>query len=99
MSKHSFVELESGEQEYFDSPYQAFKFAKQKEQQHRNSVALVAVSDDFGDTTNMEELLLKMESVTTYRGQQLRYMIRSLDNVTEWLRAQIENAEEEDDED
>lgn len=85
MTKHIFVELDSGDQEYFDTPYDAFKFAKEKEMQRKNSVEYVAIGD-FYECDG-----------TIYNGQQLRNIIRSLDNVTVWLRAQLESYGENDD--
>lgn len=83
MATHVFVELDSGEQEFFDSPYEAFKFAKTKEGQRKNSVEYVAIGDFYEDSGNV------------YRGQQLRNLIRSMDNVVVWLRTQMESNEED----
>lgn len=88
MSRHSFVELATGEQEFFQTPYEAFKYAKSAEEQERNSVALVGVSGEY-DAPD-EELFFMMDQVTIYRGQRLRHLIRSLDNVQVWIRTQIE---------
>lgn len=97
MPKQSFVELESGEQHYFDQVYDAFKFAKAQEELERNSVALVAVGDDYQAAD--DELIFFMDQVTIYRGQRLRHLIRTIDNVSTWIRTQIEqtNAEEDSD--
>lgn len=95
MPRQSFVELESGEQVYFDEVYAAFKFAKEQESQERNSVALVAIGAEYDGPD--DELLFFMDQVTIYRGQRLRHLIRSLDNVNTWIRTQVEetkNAEE-----
>lgn len=92
MPRQSFVEMESGEQLYFDNPYEAFKYAKQQEEKARNSVALVGISSDYDGPD--DEIIFFMDQVTVYRGQRLRHLIRSLDNVTTWIRTQIEHAEE-----
>jgi len=91
----SFVELETGDQFYFENAYDAFKYAKIQEHEHRNSVAYVAISKDYveGEEIDLEEAT----QVSVYRGQQLRLMIRSLDNTQAWIRTQLEeqkNAQE-----
>jgi len=97
--RYSFVELESGDQEYFDDAYSAFRFAKDQEHKKRNSVSLVAVGKEYDpDTIDESEWINLASDMTVYRGQMLRHMIRSLDNTVAWLRTQIEeqrNAAEE----
>jgi len=92
---HSFVELETGDQFYFENAYDAFKYAKIQEGAHKNSVAYVAIGRDYveGEEVDLEEAT----KVSVYRGQQLRLMIRSIDATTQWLRTQVEeqkNAQE-----
>ena len=87
LSQHSFVELESGDQVYFDNSYDAFKYAKECEQEQKNSVAYVAISkNDINDYITLEEAT----KLSVYRGQQLRLMIRALDNTKTWIRTQLE---------
>ncbi len=43
--KHVVVELENGEQLFFDYVYDGFKFAKEQESRQRNSVDYVAIGD------------------------------------------------------
>lgn len=84
-----FVELDNGEQEFFDSIYHAFKFAKIHEDARRNSVEYVAIGSFYGDEDETE--------ATVYKGQQLRYMLRALDNAKGWLKAVAEVLNEQDD--
>lgn len=76
--KHVVVELESGEQLFFDYVYDGFKFAKEQEDKKRNSVDYVAVGD-FWD-----------EDGEVYRGQRLRNTLRILDDIQQWFKAQID---------
>lgn len=79
MTRFALVELDNGRQEHFDSPYDAFKFAKEEEEKKRHSVEYVAVGDiTQGNFYNQDGIV--------YRGQHLRYMIRLLDNVNLWIR-------------
>lgn len=78
----AFVETISGDQMFFDSPYEAFRFAKQQEEQNRNSVEYVAISFTGESLEETNEIV--------YRGQRLRHILRSLDNVRDWIRAQLE---------
>jgi len=73
MAKFALVELDTGEQEFFDSSYDAFKFAKKQEDSRRHSVEYVAIGDFW------------IEDGIVYRGQQLRYMLRLLDNLNAWI--------------
>jgi hypothetical protein len=68
------VELDDGEQEFFDSPIEGFRFAKKKEQQRRHSVEYVAIGDFYEDEG------------TVYSGQMLRMMLRSVDNISGWMK-------------
>jgi hypothetical protein len=70
----SLVELEDGTQEFFDSPYFAFLFAKIHEDASTNSVSYVAVGDFWNDVGMV------------YRGQELRYLLRAIDNTKSWLK-------------
>jgi hypothetical protein len=74
-----FVELDNGVQEFFDTPYAGFKYAKEAELRRRGSVEYVAIGEFYND-----------QDGTFYRGQELRYLLRSLDNVNAWLRTQME---------
>lgn len=76
------VELDSGEQEFFDAPYQAFKFAKTHEDARRGSVEYVAIGSFYGEEDEVDG--------TVYRGQQLRHLLRALDNPVAWLKAVAE---------
>jgi len=74
------VELDNGEQEFFDAPYYAFRFAKVHEDARRGSVEYVAIGtfdDDEGDDI-------------VYTGQWLRLMLRALDNEMGWIEAVAE---------
>lgn len=73
------VELDSGEQEFFDAPYHAFKFAKTQEDARRGSVEYVACGSFYGEEEETEAFV--------YKGQYLRWMLRSLDNTKGWLKA------------
>lgn len=100
MPHTSFVELETGDQFYFETAYDAFKYAKVQERHLRNSVAYVAISQGTFEEEQID--LDKATQVTVYRGQQLRLMIRALDDTTSWIRTQLEesrNAKEEQDKD
>lgn len=70
------VELDTGDQEYFDTTYDAFKFAREKEAVRPHSVDFVAVGEFETEDDHI-----------VWRGQDLRLMLRSLDNVTGWIRA------------
>jgi hypothetical protein len=72
------VELDDGEQEFFDTPYQAFKFAQKAEQRKTHSVEFVAIGQFYSEDGRI------------YRGQQLRHLLRTLDNVQGWLKAQLD---------
>lgn len=74
------VELDNGEQEFFDSPYLAFKFAKRHEDTRRGSVEYVAVGFFYDEDADG----------TVYRGQQLRHILRALDNPVAWLKTVAE---------
>lgn len=85
------VELDNGEQEFFDTPYLAFQFAKKCESNRRNSVEYVACGSFYGED--------EAEGVV-YKGQYLRYMLRTLDNTVAWLKSVNEVLNDrEDDED
>ena len=79
-SPFAFVETTNGEQEFFETPYAAFRFAKQQESRKRNSVEYVAIGQFYGDD----------EIERVYKGQRLRYILRALDDVHGWLKAQLE---------
>ena len=70
---HVLVELDNGEQSFFDSPVDAFLFAREAETKKKNSVEYIAIGDFYTDTG------------TIYRGQRLRHMLRSFD-LKQWLR-------------
>lgn len=82
------VELDNGEQEFFDSPYYAFKFAKMHENARRGSVEYVAVGYFYDEEADG----------TVYRGQQLRYILRALDNPVAWIKtvSEVLNEREQD---
>lgn len=71
--KHVVVELDSGEQEFFNFVYDGFKFAKEAENKKPNSVEYVAIGDFYED----------LENSVVYRGQRLRNTLRQLDNIQE----------------
>jgi hypothetical protein len=81
------VELDNGEQEFFDSPYYAFKFAKVQEEARRGSVDYVAIGMFYDEEANG----------TVYRGQQLRYILRALDNPVAWIKTVSEVLSERED--
>jgi hypothetical protein len=68
------VELDDGEQEFFDSPIEGFRFAKQKEKERKHSVEYVAIGEFYDDDG------------TIYSGQMLRMMLRSVDNISGWMK-------------
>lgn len=72
------VELDDGLQEFFETPYAGFKFAKEQEARRKGCVEYVAVGEFYENEG------------TIYRGQELRHLLRSLDNVYGWLRTQME---------
>lgn len=78
------VELDDGEQEFFDTTYEAFRYAKRKENERRHSVEYVAIGAFTSDDDH-----------TVYKGQQLRYLLRSLDNVSQWIKIAREKYEED----
>jgi hypothetical protein len=84
MARQSFVEMEDGEQYHFDSVYEALKYAKTQEAEHKNSVEYLAISEDV---TSLDQ------GLTVYRGQKLRHMIRSVDNVAAWVQEQVEQTQ------
>lgn len=73
--KHVLVELDTGEQEFFESTYEGFKYAKEQEAKRRHSVDYVAIGDFYQD-----------EGII-YKGQSLRLLLRTLDGTQEWIRA------------
>jgi hypothetical protein len=91
--KFFLVELDNGEQEFFDAPYDAFAFAKRCENKRRNSVEYVACGSFYGEADEVDGVV--------YRGQFLRFMLRSLDNTVGWVKtvSEVLNDREEDDED
>ena len=80
------VELANGDQEYFESTRDALLFAKEKEAQEKNSVDLVAMTTD-------NDLI----DVTILYGQELRLMLRSVDNLTGWLKSGAREEEQQND--
>lgn len=79
------VELDDGRQEFFTTRYEGFLFAKDMESARRHCVEYVAVIPDVPDFT----LWLEEEDspMCVFRGQELRYMLRSIDNVIGWIYA------------
>jgi hypothetical protein len=69
------VELDDGEQEFFDSPIDGFRFAKKKEAERRHSVEYVAIGEFYEE-----------DDGSVYTGQLLRTMLRSVDNINGWLK-------------
>jgi hypothetical protein len=45
MKRFVIVELEDGEQEFFEAAYDGFKFAKEAERKKKNSVEYVAIGE------------------------------------------------------
>jgi hypothetical protein len=74
MSRFILVELDTGEQEFFDDTYSAFKYAKENEDKRRHSVEYVAIGE-FYETEGI-----------IYKGNQLRHLLRTLDEKS-WIRA------------
>lgn len=72
------VELDTGEQEYFETSYDAFRFARLKETERPHSIEFVAVGE-----------FLTADDHVVYRGNELRILLRSMDNVTQWIRARL----------
>lgn len=66
------VELDSGEQHYFNRLADGFRYAKEQESKRRHSVEFV------GDFYEYNEQV--------YSGQNLRWLLRSLDNVSTWMK-------------
>lgn len=71
------VELDNGDQEFFDSSYQAFSFAKQQEAKKPGSVEYVAIGLFYGDDEEVDG--------TVYKGSLLEAMIGALDNTNRWV--------------
>jgi hypothetical protein len=67
------VELDTGEQEIFDTSYEGFKFAREQENRRRHSVEYLGVFDE------------DVAEVTVWCGQSLRVLLRSLDNLRAWI--------------
>jgi hypothetical protein len=70
------VELDTGEQECFDTTYEAFKYARKQETVRPHSVEFVAIGE-----------FQTADDHVVYRGNELRILLRSLDNVEGWLTA------------
>lgn len=68
------VELDNGEQQFFDRMADGFRWAKEQEDKRRHSVEFV--SEFIND-----------ESIRMYTGQDLRWLLRSLDNVQAWIKS------------
>lgn len=75
MKKWIIVELDTGEQEFFDQLVDAFRFAKAQEKKRRHSVELVG---EFNYDPRLDRV---------YTGQDLRWILRSVDNVTTWMKS------------
>jgi hypothetical protein len=73
------LELDTGEQQFFDTPVEAFRIAKEQEKVRRNSVEYIAVGE-FNDDAD----------VTVWSGQSLRMLLRTLDDTNRWIRAGLE---------
>ena len=69
------VELDSGIQEFFESSYEGFVYAKEQESRKKNSVEYIAIGEFYSADGRI------------YKGNQLRHMLRMLDNVKGWVRA------------
>jgi len=69
------VELDSGEQEFFDRPADGFLWARQQERNRPKSVDYVMVADT--DTDDM----------SVYKGLTLLNLIRSLD-ISGWINGE-----------
>lgn len=74
--RYIIVELEDGTQDFFDTTYEGFKYAKEHETRKPHSVAYVAVGEFETEDDHV-----------VYVGNVLRIMLRSLDNIHGWLRA------------
>lgn len=73
--KFFIVETESGDQQFFDGFSESLRFAKEQEKRRSNSIEYVGSFNDDGS-----DLIL-------YRGQTLRWVLRSIDNIPMWIRA------------
>ena len=78
MSRMILVELDTGEQGFFDESREAFKFAQAKEVERTHSVEYVAIAENF-DSLDVD--------ITLIYGQELRLILRSVDNVNEWIKS------------
>ena len=67
------VELDDGTQEFFSHLTDAFRYAKRQEERRRHSVEFVG---DFYETHER-----------IYSGQDLRWLLRSLDDVNQWMKS------------
>lgn len=74
MARFIIVELESGEQMFFDRLSDGFRYAKTQEDRKRHSVEYIGTFTDA-------------EPINIYKGQYLRWILRSVDNVDEWIKA------------
>jgi hypothetical protein len=70
------VELDNGDQQFFDSTYDGFRYARTKEQERIHSVEYVAIGSFLDEDDHI-----------IYQGQDLRNMLRLLDNVPGWIRS------------
>lgn len=73
--RYTIVELDDGTQEFFERPAEGFRYAKQQEDKRRHSVEYIAIGEFYA------------EDGVVYRGQALRIMLRTVDNVTGWIKA------------
>jgi hypothetical protein len=80
------VELDDGRQEFFTTRYEGFLFAKDMESERKHSVEYVAVIPDV-PIPDLMVWLREDSPMYVFRGQELRYMLRSVDNVIGWIYA------------
>lgn len=74
--RYTIVELDDGTQEFFERPADGFRYAKQQEEKRKHSVEYLAVGEFYDADDGI-----------VYRGQLLRTMLRTVDNVTGWIKS------------
>jgi hypothetical protein len=71
------VELDDGTQEFFDALYDGLAYARKIEDRRAHSVEHVIVVDGVEHDE---------QTFHVYKGQELRYLLRALDNTYQWLK-------------
>ena len=68
------VELDTGDRQFFERLSDGFRYAKTQESRRHHSVEFVGLfSED--------------DVLGIYQGQELRWLLRSVDNVKQWVKS------------